>query len=324
MVQEALVRHRNGVDTRTYERAFGQSRMSASAPRRWAQPSQPATAALLLAAALGTWVATAIEMRGMDAGPGTDLGALGWYVGIWVTMMAAMMFPSAAPMVLLFHRISSERARRGQSFVPTWVFVLAYLAVWTVYGLAAFGLYRLIVQVDGNVFAWDRAGPYLAGGAIVLAGVYELTPLKSVCLRHCRSPLHFVLGGWRDGWLGALRMGAEHGAYCVGCCWGLMIVLFALGVMSLTWMVVVAGLIFAQKVLPRGDVLTRVFAVVFVAAGIWVAAAPGSVPGLTLPNSDAADRARARMMHMEPGMKMGSTPMQSQMGTGGDGAPMHP
>jgi predicted metal-binding membrane protein len=281
--------------------------------RGWSSRSQLTAGALLLAAALATWVVTVEQMRGMDAGPGTDLGSLGWFLGIWVTMMAAMMFPSAAPMVLIFQRVARERSRRRQSFVPTWVFVLAYLVVWTLYGLVAFAVYRLIVSIDGNFLAWDRSGPYVAGAAIALAGVYELTPLKSVCLRHCRSPMHYVLGGWRSGWLGTVRMGAEHGTYCVGCCWGLMLVLFALGVMSLTWMAIVAGLIFIQKVLPRGERLTRLFAVSFVAAGAWVAFAPGSVPGLTLPNSDAADRARARMMHMEPGMKMGPGSMQPTM-----------
>jgi predicted metal-binding membrane protein len=259
---------------------------------------------LLLAGALGTWIVTVQRMRGMDAGPGTDLGGVGWYLGIWVTMMAAMMFPSAAPMMFLFHRVSQQRAKRGQNFVPTWIFALTYLAVWTVYGLAAYGIYRLVVHLDTSWLAWDRAGPYIAGGALEAAGVYELTPLKSVCLRHCRSPLHFILGGWRDGWLGAIRMGSEHGAYCVGCCWGLMVVLFALGVMSLTWMAVVAALILAQKLLPRGESLKRVFAVAFVAAGIWVAFAPGSVPGLTQPNSHAANQARMRMMNMTPAAKM--------------------
>ena len=272
--------------------------------RRWSRPSLLATAAILLGAALVTWIVTVSRMHGMDAGPGTDLGSVGWYVGVWVTMMAAMMFPAAAPMVLIFHRVSSERARRGQSFVPTWVFLLAYLAVWTAYGLVAYGLYRLLVHYAGDFFAWDSGGRWVAGAAIAAAGIYELTPLKSVCLRHCRSPMHYVLGHWRSGRLGALQMGVEHGAYCVGCCWGLMIVLFALGVMSLTWMAVVAGLIFAQKVLPRGESLTRPFAVLLIGIGIWVAAAPGSVPGLTLPNSPGADRARARMMHMEPGMPM--------------------
>jgi predicted metal-binding membrane protein len=255
---------------------------------------------LVLSAALVTWIVTVQRMRGMDAGPGTDLGGLGWYLGVWVTMMAAMMFPSAAPMILLFHRVSDEKAKRGQPFVPTPVFLLSYLAVWAAYGLAAYGLYRLVVVFDVGFLDWDRAGPYVAGAAIAAAGLYELTPLKSMCLRHCRSPMHFVLGHWRPGWLGAIRMGGEHGAFCVGCCWGLMIVLFALGVMSLTWMAVVAALIFAQKILPKGESLTKVFAIAFVAAGVWVAAAPASVPGLTLPDSSAADQARMRMMHMPP------------------------
>jgi predicted metal-binding membrane protein len=202
--------------------------------------------------------------------------------------------------VLLFHRVSREQARREQPFVPTPVFVLSYLAVWTAYGLAAYALYRLVLRFDFAFLDWDRSGAYVAGAALAAAGLYELTPLKSVCLRHCRHPLHFVLGNWRPGCAGAVRMGGEHGAFCVGCCLGLMAVLFALGVMSLTWMAVVAVLIFAQKVLPRGEALTWAFAVVLVAAGVWVAAAPGSVPGLTLPDSDAANQARMRMMHMSP------------------------
>lgn len=265
----------------------------------------------LLGAALVTWIVAVERMRGMDAGPGTDLGGLGWYLGIWVTMMAAMMFPSAAPMVLFFQRVSNERARRNQSFVPTWVFVLSYLAVWVVYGVAAYGIYRGIRAADPEWLAWGRGGRYVAGGALAAAGLYELTPLKRVCLRHCRSPLHFILGGWRPGWLGAIRMGVEHGAYCVGCCWGLMVVLFALGVMSLLWMAVVAALVFAQKLIPRGEQLPRVFAVAFVAVGIWVASAPGSVPGLTQPNSDAAERARMRMMEMDRGMKPMAPAMES-------------
>jgi predicted metal-binding membrane protein len=239
--------------------------------------------AVVVAVALVTWIVTVQRMRGMDGGPGTALGGLGWYVGVWVTMMAAMMLPSAMPMVVLFQRMSSRRGRGAKGYVPVWLFVASYLAVWTVYGLAAYGLYRLVAHVGSSFLAWDRGGPYVAGGAVVLAGLYELTPLKSMCLHHCRSPLHFVIGRWREGRLGAIRMGVEHGAFCVGCCWGLMVVLFALGVMSLLWMVVVGALIFAQKVLPGGERLTRVFAVGFIAAGIWVASAPASVPGLTQP-----------------------------------------
>jgi predicted metal-binding membrane protein len=255
---------------------------------------------LLLAAALVAWLVTIDRMRGMDAGPGTDLGGLGWYLGIWVTMMAAMMLPSVAPMVLVFARISSERRGRGREFVPTWVFLVGYLAAWTAYGLAAYGLFRLVSAFGTDWLAWDRAGPYVAGGAIAAAGLYQLTPLKEVCLRHCRGPMHFILHGWRDGRLGALRMGAEHGLFCVGCCWGLMVALFALGVMSLFWMAAVAAVIFAEKVLPYGLRLSRVFAVVLLALGIWIVITPGSVPGLIEPNSDQAQQARDRMggMHM--------------------------
>jgi predicted metal-binding membrane protein len=262
-------------------------------------------AALLLTAALVAWIITVDRMRGMDAGPGTDLGGLGWYIGIWVTMMAAMMLPSAAPMVLFYARIAQEKAKRGQAFAPTWVFVSGYLVAWTAYGLVAYGIYRAIRSVEDGAFAWDGAGPYVAGAALAVAGLYELTPLKNVCLRHCRSPLHFVMHGFRPGWFGAFRMGAEHGAYCVGCCWGLMLALFAVGVMSLLWMAVVAGVIVAQKMLPLPQVyLTRGLAAVFVAAGIWVAAAPASVPGLVQPDSDAAELARMRMMNMEPAEQM--------------------
>ncbi|HXY85909.1 MAG TPA: DUF2182 domain-containing protein [Gaiellaceae bacterium] len=269
---------------------------------------------LLLGAALATWIVTVVRMRGMDAGPGTDLGGLGWFVGIWVTMMAAMMLPSVAPMVLLFDRVSAERARRGQRYVPTWIFVASYFAVWTVYGLGAYALYRGIRSLGIGYLDWDRGGPYVVGALIAFAGIYELTPLKNVCLRHCRSPLHFVLGGWRDGVGGAMRMGAEHGAYCVGCCWGLMIVLFALGVMSIAWMAVVAALVFAQKVLPYGERLVWVFAVAFVAVGVWIAAAPGTVPGLTQPNSPAADEARMRMMHRQPGLSQRQMPGMTTSG----------
>jgi predicted metal-binding membrane protein len=244
-------------------------------------------AAALLGAALVAWIVTIERMDGMDAGPGTHLGGLGWYLGVWVTMMAAMMLPAAAPMVLVFSRVSRERARRGRAHVPTSVFVGGYLLAWAGYGLAAYAIYRAVTALDPGFLAWDRAGPWIAGGAIVAAGLYQLTALKQVCLRHCRTPLHFVLHGWKHGWTGALRMGFVHGAYCVGCCWGLMLILFALGVMSLVWMVVVATIVFAEKLTPFGPRLSRVLAVAFVAFGVWVAVSPGSVPGLTEPDDGA-------------------------------------
>jgi predicted metal-binding membrane protein len=235
------------------------------------------TAVLLLGAALAAWVVMVARIHGMDAGPGTDLGGLGWYLGIWVTMTAAMMLPSAAPMVLAYTRVAHDSR--------TWIFVAGYLTAWTAYGLAVYGAYRLVAGAGHGRLAWDSGGPYVAGAAIAAAGLYQLSPLKEVCLRHCRGPFRYVVRGWREGRRGALYMGVEHGLYCVGCCWGLMAALFALGVMSLFWAALVAAAIFAEKVLPHGVRLSRVLAAALAALGLWVALAPGSVSGLTDPRN---------------------------------------
>jgi predicted metal-binding membrane protein len=278
-----------------------------------AVPRPYGAAVALIGAALVAWIVTYQRMHGMDAGPGTDLGAVGWYVGIWVTMMAAMMLPSVMPMVLVFARISRDRARRGDASVPTSIFVGGYLLVWTVYGLLAYGVFRGVRWAIGGSLSWNGAGPWVAGAALVAAGLYQLTPLKRVCLRHCRGPLHFILHGWRPGRVGAFRMGIEHGVFCVGCCWGLMLALFGLGVMSLVWMAAVAGIVFAEKVFPVGEHVTRVAAVALAAGGIWIAAAPASVPGLVQPDSPAAQRARDRMMGMRPVMKPMQKPKPAKM-----------
>ena len=250
--------------------------------------SQLRIAMLVLGGALVAWIVTLERMRGMDAGPGTDLGGLGWFLGLWVTMMAAMMLPSAAPMALFFGHVSSARR--------TAIFLAGYLVAWTVYGLVAFGLYRAIRALDLGFLSWDERGPLVAGAAIAFAGVYQLTPLKSVCLHHCRAPLQFVRSRWRTVGLGARRNGLEHGLFCVGCCSGLMLILFAVGAMSLVWMALIAGLIFAEKVLPFGARLPALLASAFVLLGAWVAASPGSVPGLTQP-----DEAPAMQMHHAAG-----------------------
>ena len=224
------------------------------------------TMLLLSGLVVAAWAVTVERMQGMDAGPGTDLGGLGWYLGIWVTMTAAMMLPSEAPAALLVARL-----RRG---LPTLLFLAGYLAVWTAFGLFVYALFRFVNSFDTGWLAWNQGGPYVAGGAIVAAGVYELTPLKRLSVRRCRSP-------HPDG--PALRSGLESGFHCVGCSGGLMVVLFALGVMSVIWMVVVAGVIFAEKVLPQGLRLTRAVATALLALGIWVAFSPSTVPVLTEP-----------------------------------------
>jgi predicted metal-binding membrane protein len=264
-------------------------------------PRATPVVAVLLAAALLTWILTIERMRGMDAGPGTQLGALGWFLGLWVTMMAAMMFPSVAPMTVVVSRVSGERGRAGAgALASTTAFVAGYLAVWTAYGVAVYGVYRAVAGADPAFLAWDRQGPLVAGAAVAAAGAYELTPLKRVCLRHCRSPLSFVLHRWRRGPAGGFVMGLEHGAWCLGCCVGLMLVLVVLGVMSLTWMAVVAGIIFAEKVLPGGQRMTVVVAACLIGTGVWIASAPDSVPGLTNPEG--------MEMPMQPGRDM-SRPM---------------
>ena len=217
----------------------------------------------------------------MDAGPGKDLGAFGWFSGNWVTMTAAMMLPSAAPVVLLFARL------RGGADTPA--FVAGYLLAWTVFGVAAYAAYRGLRASAPAFVAWDERGPWVAGGALAAAGLYQLTPLKAACLRHCRSPLRFLLHS-RRGALGALGTGAAHGAYCVGCCIGLMLALFALGVMSLLWMAVVAAAILGEKALPGGRRFGHVLAAVLVALGLWVAVAPASVPGLGQPTQMEMER----------------------------------
>ena len=143
----------------------------------------------------------------------------------------------------------------------------------------------------GDAFSWDNAGPYLAGGIICAAAVYQLTPLKDVCLRHCRSPLMFLMTRWRPGRLGALRMGITHGGWCVGCCWALMAALFALGVMSLGWMAFIAALIAVEKLLPWKTLASGGIAVLLAVLGLGVAFTPASVPGLTLPGSPQAMKA---------------------------------
>ena len=243
--------------------------------------------ALLLALALGGWLLTDSRMEGMDAGPGTDLGGLGFFVTVWVVMMAAMMFPSIWPMASVFAHLQRRRREAGK---PTPVaamplFVGGYLAVWTTAGLAAYGLFSAVQSIEIGALSWDRGGRYLAAGVILLAAGYQLTPLKYACLRRCRGPLSFLIESWRDGSLGALRMGAAHGAWCLGCCWALMAALFALGVMSIGWMIVIAALIAVEKLAPWQWVATRGVAVALVVLGIAVATVPAEVPGLTIPGS---------------------------------------
>ena len=251
-------------------------------------------ALLFVLAALGWWW-TARQMQDMDGGPWTALGTLGWFIGVWLVMMAAMMFPSVAPTVALYSKLRNSR-RLGAPLV----FTSGYLLVWGTVGVFAFALAWAGSQLFGDVLAWDRAGRWVAGLTLLAAATYELTPLKDVCLGKCRTPLGFLLGSWRDGLSGALKMGSRHGAWCVGCCWALMASLFALGVMSLVWMALVAGVIAFEKLIPSRRLATYGTAGLLLALGVLMLVAPDAIPGLTIPGDASMSQMGEQMDPMGP------------------------
>jgi predicted metal-binding membrane protein len=165
-------------------------------------------------------------------------------------------------------------------------FVAGYLITWALAGVGAYGAGTAATRLAGDGLSWDNAGRQIAGATLLVAALYELTPLKDVCLGKCRSPLGALLGSWRDGLLGAVRMGAKNGAWCVGCCWALMASLFALGVMSIAWMAFVAGLIALQKTLPWRRVVGYGTSLVLLVLGVLMLAAPDALPALTIPSGD--------------------------------------
>jgi predicted metal-binding membrane protein len=260
-------------------------RLSAHSPAARVERGQAALLGALLALAAIAWLVTDDRMGGMESMPGMDLGGLGFYMTVWVVMMAAMMFPSVAPTVLMYDRLREGHRARGRGAAPdaTALFVAGYVGVWTAAGLAAYGLIELGRWVDPPFLAWDEAGRYVTGGVIVAAAIYQLTPLKQACLVKCRSPMMFLAERWRHGRAGALELGARHGAWCLGCCWGLMAALFAVGVMSLGWMALIAAFIAGEKLLPAPAAARRTVAVLLVVLGLGVAFAPGDVPGFSEP-----------------------------------------
>lgn len=240
------------------------------------------------------------SMAGMDMGdaPAADVGELaasgmagmgngGWswagfsaFLVAWAVMMAAMMFPSVTPMVLFHQKLAAGRRSRGQAYVPTWVFVTGYLLVWTTVGVATWFAVQAVSELAGRIGTASREtwGPLALGGVLVLAGVYQFTSIKGVCLRHCQSPVGFVMTHWRDGYRGALRMGIVHGAFCLGCCWALFVVLVAAGVMSLGWMLLLTLVVFAEKVLFSSPRATQAIGIAFLSLGLVVAAGALDMP----------------------------------------------
>jgi predicted metal-binding membrane protein len=257
--------------------------------RRWGQleRGQIALVGALLALALLAWIVTDQRMGGMESGPGMELGSLGFYVTVWVVMMAAMMFPSMAPTVVMYERLrAGHRARgKGAPTDATGLFVAGYLLVWTAVGLLAYSLLELVRSFEIEWLGWHEAGRWITAGVIVAAAVYQLTPLKEACLVRCRSPMMFLAERWRNGRAGALRLGAAHGAWCAGCCWALMAALFAVGVMSLGWMALIAAFIAGEKLLPWPVAAKRTVAVALLVLGLAVGFVPEDVPGFGVPGS---------------------------------------
>jgi predicted metal-binding membrane protein len=191
---------------------------------------------------------------------------------MWWVMMVGMMLPSAAPMILMFATVNRNKRASGQAFVPVSVFTLGYLIVWGFFAAGATVAQWALDQLAMLSTSLTTTSPMVAGGLLIAAGIYQFTPLKQACLRHCRSPLTFVLNHWRDGRAGALCMGMEHGAFCVGCCWVLMALLFVVGVMNLLWVAAIAALVFVEKLLPGGAWMGRIVGGAMVAVGAWLAA----------------------------------------------------
>jgi predicted metal-binding membrane protein len=221
-----------------------------------------------------------MPMPDMPSMPGMAMPAMhawGWVevealVVMWAVMMVAMMMPSAAPMILMFATINRRRREHQVPFVPTATFLAGYLLVWTgfsaVAALAQWGLHAAALRSPMIV----STSPLLGGLVLLAAGVFQWTPLKKTCLIKCRSPMSFIMTRWREGSRGALIMGLEHGAYCLGCCWLLMALLFVAGVMNLLWVAAIAAFVLAEKVVPRGDLVGRLAGIALFAAGVLLVA----------------------------------------------------
>ncbi len=242
---------------------------------------------LLVLAGLGgvtvlAWLYLILLAAGMGDGPGAMGEAMAnarptrWTAGdfalmalMWSVMMVGMMLPGATPMILLFAMVNRQKREAGYPFVPTGAFALGYAGAWT-----AFSLFATILQWALHSAALlspmlVSISAVLAGTLFIAAGIYQLTPLKHACLKNCRSPLHFIMTRWRNGAAGALRMGLEHGAYCVKCCWFLMGLLFVLGVMNLLWVAALTILVLVEKAAPHGEWTARVSGVAMLAGGLY-------------------------------------------------------
>ena len=232
---------------------------------------------LLAALAWGLLIWQAPMMNNQAMGLTMGMSAV-LFIAIWALMMIAMMFPAAAPMILMFSAVYAGKRRQEQPYVPTWIFVSAYLLVWTLSGVLAYFLAIEVEKLAGQSMWLMENASRIGGAILVIAGLYQLSPLKNVCLSKCRTPLQFLLTSWHDGYAGAFRMGIEHGVFCLGCCWLLFVILFPLGLMNIAVMAVVTVLIFAEKALPIGRQISQLAGVGLIVYGVLVLFLPATLP----------------------------------------------
>lgn len=237
---------------------------------------------LLLALAAAAWAVLVWQSGGTNTDMVMNSITMGLraplFLTIWVVMMVAMMFPTAAPMILTFHKVQAGKSQRGEVFVSTWVFVAAYILVWTLAGVAAYACALAAEALAVRAALSPVTAARIGGMVLIAAGFYQLTPLKDLCLSKCRTPVTFIMTSWRDGAAGALRMGLLHGAYCLGCCWLLFVILFPLGIMNIAAMAIITLVIFAEKTLPWGRLAPYAAAVALVLYGALVLTTPELLP----------------------------------------------
>ena len=252
-------------------------------PRGPVTRQQAAIAGAIVAATGLCWLYLAWMADGMGAlgclGDGAAMAPMIWTPAtagmmllMWAVMMTGMMLPSAMPMILTFAKVGARRRDRAQPYVATSIFVAGYLIAWGAFSVAAtaaqWGLDRMGLLSP----MMDSAAPVLGGALLIAAGLYQFSTLKHACLRHCRTPADFVLNHWRDGTGGALRMGVEHGLYCLGCCWAVMALMFVFGMMNLLWLAALTVLALLEKVAPAGHRIAQGAGILMVLGGMWMLA----------------------------------------------------
>ena len=258
-------------------------------------PGTVVLGAALIAVAATAWVhvlraGSSMSMAGPGASPSVAEGAA--FIAQWGVMMAAMMLPSAAPMIMLYRTVSKRLSAEHDPSIPVALFAAVYLFLWLLFGAPVYGAYVVMASLAARWRSFDAVMPYGIASVLVAAGIYQLTDAKRVCLRYCESPLEFLMRRWRSGYAATLRLAVEHASYCIGCCWALMVILVAAGAMSISWVVAIGIVVFVEKVLPRGWRTARLVGVSFIALGLAVALHP-----------ELAGRMRPHAAPMEVGLR---------------------